>query len=139
MTHAVDVLGVERGVVARREDASAVLCPEGQAILGQRPLDHVYAARRSIVVVEARLLVVQPTEQPALTVLVAPQLQAEPVAAIASHELIDVDALGRSTSEQDELFRLERRGGQQVGEPIGVGHGGTPTSIGCLHNRSLYL
>jgi len=126
MTHAVDVLRVEREVVARREDASAAVRPEGQAILGQRPLDHVYATRRSIVVVEARLLVVQPTEQPALAVVVTPQPEAEPVAAIASDELVDLDALGCRTGEQGDLLGLERRGGQQVGEPIGVGHGGLP-------------
>jgi hypothetical protein len=35
MAHAVDVLGVEREAVASREDARPVICPEGQAILGQ--------------------------------------------------------------------------------------------------------
>jgi hypothetical protein len=139
MAHAMDVLGVEREAVARREDARPVICPEGQAILGQRALDHVDAARRSIVVVEARLLVVQPTEQPPLAVLVAPQLQAEPVAAVASHELIDLHALGCCAREQDYLLGLERGGGQQVGEPIGVGHGGTPTSVDYVYNFSLFL
>jgi hypothetical protein len=130
VAHAVDVLGVEREALAGRDDPRHGWSSEHQAVLGDRALHHVHAARGAVVVVEAGLLVVEPSQQPRLAVLVPPETQAETAVVVTSHQPVDVHASGGRASERRDLRGLEGASGQQVGELVALGHGRTPTSIG---------
>ena len=78
---AVDVGGVELEGLARVALAARVVEParsEVEPILDERALADVHRARGNVVVVVARLLVVEPADQPHVEVRVAMELDVDP-------------------------------------------------------------
>src|SRR4051812_41158230 len=110
MRHAVDVRGAEVEDLARLVDARRRLAAHAQALLQDQPGDDGHRTRRDVVVVEARVVVVHPADQPDAHVLVEDHLLVGPLVRGVSDEVPPRRVVGGEPGDEVTKFVVAQQG-----------------------------